>query len=91
MDPGTRFARPDDNLSSSGPQEPHSFVPFEQIKQHAQRFAALGFQFGVAGKNEFGIVARGREQIGMHGKVGEFEFGQAALALAQQFAGAAQA
>ena len=40
---------------------------------------------------KLGIVARRGQQIGMHGKIGDMEFGQAALALAEQLARAAQA
>ena len=69
----------------------HGIVAAEQVEQGAQRGAALGLQLGIALDDQPGVVAGGLQQLAMGGEVGQPHVGQAALAGAQQLAGAAQA
>jgi len=75
---------------SSGAQVTDGLVSLEQIEKDAQRFPALGDEFGIALHDQPRIVACRRQQLSMRGEIGQPESGQAALPCAEQLARAAQ-
>src|SRR6185437_13414081 len=74
----------------AGPQRPDRVVAAEEVEQGAQRLAAIRLQLGVAVDDQAGVVLRGLQQLAMGGEVGQAHVGHAALACAEQLAGAAQ-
>ena len=60
-------------------------IPFEQVEQNAQGFAALALEIGIVTHYQPGIVARNGQQIAVRGEVGKTECWQAALPGAEYF------
>ena len=76
--------------ASPGAQQPDRLVTLEEIEQHTQRQAAFARKFGIAPKDQFGVVAGNGEKTGVGDEIGDTKAGQAGLAQAEQLALAAQ-
>src|SRR5579862_1287218 len=79
-----------DRQASPGPDVLNRLVALEQIKERAQRLAALGGKRRVAGQHQARVVMRDRDQLLVRREVGKPQRRQTALPRAEHLAAAAQ-
>src|SRR5262249_1990492 len=81
---------PSEHQALARANQRNGFLALEQIEQAAQRFAALAPQLRIVLHDAQRLVARLRDQLGVHVGAGDVVARQAALAHAEDVALAAQ-